>query len=56
MAILLAILFILGDLIVALGLVPQVTITALAILNIVGFVLILVVCLLPVGNWPWQRP
>jgi hypothetical protein len=54
MIILLAVLFILGNLLVALGIVPSITILALAIINIVGWLLAIFVGGIPV-SWPWVR-
>jgi hypothetical protein len=54
MIILLAVLFILGNLLVALGVMPNITILALAIINIVGWVLAILVGGIPV-SWPWAR-
>ncbi len=54
MLILLAIIFILGNILVALGVMPSVTLLALAIINAVGWLLaIFVGGTIP---WPWVKP
>jgi hypothetical protein len=56
MIILLAVLFILGNLLVALGIVPSVTLLALAIVNLVCWGIIIVIAVAGFEPlWPWHR-
>jgi hypothetical protein len=50
----LALLFILGNLLVALGVLPSITILALAIINLVGWFLACFLGEVP-WTWPWRR-
>jgi hypothetical protein len=54
MIILLAVLFILGNLLASFGIVPNLTVVALAILNGVGWLLAIFIGGIPV-SWPWVR-
>jgi hypothetical protein len=53
---LLAVLFILANVLVALGVLPSITLFALAILNAIGWLLAILVGGAAAGWWPFQRP